>query len=97
MSQWKEGRHNSYLWLRVSRGVAPNLFICVVYAALVGSKHESESLFQNLAVNIVEVQALGGIILLGGYFNVRIVTLPDTINTSNLCELLQALELAETE
>jgi hypothetical protein len=40
-------------------GVAPNLFVCVVYAALVGSKHESKSLFQNLAIDIVEVQTLG--------------------------------------
>jgi hypothetical protein len=28
-------------------GVAPNLFICVVYVALVGSKHENKSLFQS--------------------------------------------------
>jgi hypothetical protein len=31
----------------------------MVYAALVGSKHENKSLFQNLAVDIVEVQTLG--------------------------------------
>jgi hypothetical protein len=80
-----------------SRGVALDLFVCVVYAAPMGSKHESESLFQNLVVNIVEVQILGGIVLLGGDFNVRIVTLPYTIDTSDLCELLQALELVETE
>ncbi len=65
-----------------------NLFICMVYVARVGSKHESESLFQNLAVDIVEVQTLRGIILLGGDFNVRIVTLQDTIDISDLCELL---------
>jgi hypothetical protein len=35
------------------------LFVCMVYVALVGSKHESESLFQNLAIDIVEVQTLG--------------------------------------
>jgi hypothetical protein len=46
--------------------VAPDLFVCVVYAAPIGSKHKSESLFQNLARDIVEVQTLGGIVLLGG-------------------------------
>jgi hypothetical protein len=55
-----------------------------VYVALVGSKHESKSLFQNLTANIVEVQILRGIILLGGDFNARITTLPDTINTNDL-------------
>ncbi len=50
----------------INRGAAPNLFICVVYVALVGSKHESESLLQNLTIDIVEVQILGGIVLLGG-------------------------------
>ncbi len=88
LSQWKEGSHDSYLWLWVSRGAAPNLFVYVVYATPVGSKHESESLFQNLVVDIVEVQTLGGIILLGGDFNAHIVVLPYTINTSDLCELL---------
>jgi hypothetical protein len=67
------------------------------YAALVGFKHESESLFQNLAVDIVEVQTMGGIVLLGRDFNARIIVLPNTIDTNDLCELLQALELAETE
>jgi hypothetical protein len=97
LSQWKEGSHDSYLWLWVSRGAAPNLFVYVVYATPVGSKHESESLFQNLVVDIVEVQTLGGIILLGGDFNARISMLPDTIDTNNLCELLQALELTGIE
>jgi hypothetical protein len=55
LSQWKEGNHDYYLWLQVNKGAAPNLFVCVVYVALVGSKHESESLFQNLALDIVEV------------------------------------------
>ncbi len=45
LSQWKEGSHDSYLWLWVKRGVAPDLFVYVVYIALVGSKHKSESLF----------------------------------------------------
>ncbi len=97
LSQWKEGSHEFYLWLRVSKGVAPNLFIYMVYVALVGSKHESESLFQNLAVDIIKVQTLEGIVLLGGDCNVRIAALPNTIDTSDLCELLQALELTETE
>jgi hypothetical protein len=83
--------------LQVNRGVAPNLFVCVVYIAPVGSKHEIESLFQNLEVDIVEVQTLGGIVLLGGDFNVRIVVLPNTIDTSDLCELLQAPELTKTK
>jgi len=68
-----------------------------VYVALVSSKHENESLFQNLAANIVEVQTLGGIVLLGGDFNVHTTSLPDTINNSDLCELLQALEFVEIE
>ncbi len=45
LSQWKEGSHDSYLWLRVNMSVALDLFVCVVYVAPVGSKHESESLF----------------------------------------------------
>jgi hypothetical protein len=69
----------------------------VVYVAPIESKHENESLFQNLARNIVEVQTLGGIVLMGGDFNARTATLSDTIDTSNLCELLQAPELAKTE
>jgi len=97
LSQWKEGSHDSYLWLWVNRGVAPDLFVYVVYAALVASKHENKSLFQNLVVNIAKVQTLGGIVLLGGDFNARTTTLPYTIDTSDLCELLQAPELAETQ
>jgi endonuclease/exonuclease/phosphatase (EEP) superfamily protein YafD len=97
LSHWKEGSHDSYLWLQVNRGNTLNLFICMVYAAPIGSKHENESLFQNLAANIVKVQTLGGIILLGGDFNARIAALPDTIHTNDLCELLQAPELAETQ
>jgi hypothetical protein len=60
----------------------------VVYVALVGSKHESESLFQNLVVDIAEVQILRGIILLGRDFNARTTTLLNTIDTSNLCKLV---------
>ncbi len=97
LSQWKEGSHDSYLWLWVKRGVAPDLFVYVVYIALVGSKHKSESLFQNLARNIVEVQTLRGIVLLGGDFNAHIAALPDAIDTNDLCELLQAPELAKTK
>jgi hypothetical protein len=78
-------------------GVAPNLFVCVVYVAPVGSKHDSEYLFQNLAVNIDEVQNLGGIILLGRDFNVCIAALLDTIDTDDLCELLHTPKLVETK
>jgi len=46
---------------------------------------------------IIEVQTLGGIVLLGGDFNARTTTLPDTLDTSDLCELLQAPELVEIE
>ncbi len=60
----------------------------MVYVAPVGSKHESESLFQKLVTNIIEVQILGGIILLVGDFNARIATLLDTIDINDLCELL---------
>jgi hypothetical protein len=97
LSQWKEGKHDYYLWLRVNRSVAPNLFVDVVYVAPIGSKHESKSLFQNMATNITEVQTLRGIVLLGGDFNARIVALPGTIDTNDLCELLQARELVETK
>jgi hypothetical protein len=72
------------------RGDAPDLFVYVVYVAPIGSKHESKSLFQNLATNIAEVQILGGIVLLGGYFNAHTTSLQDTINTRHLCELLHA-------
>jgi hypothetical protein len=88
LSQWKEGSHDSNLWIRVSKGAAPNLFICVVYIALNGSKHESESLFQNLATYTVEIHILRGLVLLGRDFNAHTATLLDTIDTSNLCELL---------
>ncbi len=68
----------------------------MVYAAPVGSKHRSESFFQNLTTNIVEVQTLGGIILLGGDFNVCTTALLNSIDTNNLCELLHALKFIET-
>jgi hypothetical protein len=42
LSQWKEGSHDSYLWLQVSGGATLDLFVYVVYIALVGFKHESE-------------------------------------------------------
>ncbi len=69
----------------------------MVYATPVGSKHENESLFQNLATYITEVQTLGGIILLGRDFNTCTTTLPNTININDLCELLQGPELVETK
>jgi hypothetical protein len=69
----------------------------MVYVALIGSKHKSESLFQNLTTNIIEIQTLRGIILLGGDFNVRIAMLLDTIDTNDLCELLQMLKLIKTK
>jgi hypothetical protein len=78
-------------------GAALDLFFCVVYATPIGSKHKNESLFQNLATNIIEVQTLGGIILLGGDFNACTTMLLDTIDTTDLCELLQAPELVETK
>jgi len=70
LSEWKEGSHDSYLWLWVSMGATPDLFVCMVYANPVGSKHESESLFQNLTTDIAKIQTLKGIILLGWHFNV---------------------------
>ncbi len=69
----------------------------MVYVAPISYKHDNESLFQNLAVDITEIQTLGGKILLGGDFNACITVLPDTIDTSDLCELLQVLELVEAE
>jgi len=69
----------------------------MVYIAPIGFKHESKSLFQNLATNIVEVQILGGIVLLGGDFNVCTIMLLNTIDTNDPCELLHALELIETK
>jgi hypothetical protein len=94
LSQCKEGNHDSYLWLRVNMSVAPDLFICVMYVAPVGSKHESESF---LVGDIAEVQTLRGIVLMGGDFNARTATLSDTIDISDLCELLQAPELTRIE
>jgi ATP-dependent protease Clp ATPase subunit len=79
------------------RGVAPNLFIYVVYVAPIGSKQEKKSLFQNLVVNIIEVQTLGGIVLLVGDFNAHTITLLNTVDTNDLCELLQAPEPTEIE
>jgi hypothetical protein len=79
-----KGRKRSYLCKRVSKGVTPDLFICVVYVAPIGSKHESEFLFQNLAINIAKVQTLRRIVLLGGDFNAHTTTLPDTIDTNTL-------------
>jgi endonuclease/exonuclease/phosphatase (EEP) superfamily protein YafD len=66
----------------------------VVYVAPINSKHESKSLFQNLVTNIAKVQTPRGIVLLGGDFNARTTMLPDIIDISDLCELLQAPELA---
>ncbi len=60
----------------------------MVYVAFVESKHESEFLLQNLATNIVEVQTLRGIILLVRDFNAHTATLLDTIDISDLCELM---------
>jgi hypothetical protein len=60
----------------------------MVYVAFISSKHESDSLFQNLAADIVEIQTLRGIILLGGNFNACTATLLDTININDLYELL---------
>jgi hypothetical protein len=60
----------------------------MVYVAPVGSKHESESLFQNPAIDITEVQTLRGILFLGRDFNAHIAALSNTIDTSDLCELL---------
>jgi len=66
LSQWKEGSHNSYLWIRVNKDAAPNLFVYVVYATPIGSKHESEIFVSNLAIDTVEVKTLEGIVLLRG-------------------------------
>ncbi len=87
LSQWKEGSHDSYLRLWVNKSVAPDLFVCMVYTAPVGSKHENESLFQNLAGDIVEVQILGGIVLMGGDFNAHTAhyKIPSTLATFVNC------------
>jgi len=69
----------------------------VVYVAPIRSKHENKPLFQNLIADITKVQTLGGIILLGGDFNVRTIMLPNTINISDLCELLHAPKLVKIE
>jgi len=97
LSQWKERNHDYYLWIRINRGAAPDLFVYVVYAAPISSKHESESLFQNLIADIAEIQILRGIVLLRRDFNAHTTTLPDTIDTSDLCELLQVPEFVETK
>jgi hypothetical protein len=48
-------KETTILWLWVSRGVALNLFGYVMYIAPIGSKHESESLVQNLTIDIAKV------------------------------------------
>ncbi len=58
----------------------------MVYTALVGSKHKSESLLQNLATDITKVQTMGGIVLLGGDFNAPTAVLLDTVDTNDLCD-----------
>jgi hypothetical protein len=50
-----------------------------------------------LVIDFAEVQTLGGIVLLGRDFNARTAALPDTIDTSDLYKLVQALELVEIE
>jgi hypothetical protein len=82
------GRKETTILIYGYRGATSKLFVCVVYTTPVGSKHENKSLFQNLTVDIVEVQTLRGIILLGGDFNACTATLPNTIDTNDLCELL---------
>jgi hypothetical protein len=77
-------------------GATPDLFVYVVYAAPIGSKHESKSLFQNMVANIIKIHILGGIRFLGGDFNVRIATLLNTIDTNAICELLHAPKIIET-
>ncbi len=57
----------------------------------------SKSLVENLIADIIKVQTLGSIVLLGGDFNAHATTLQDTIDTSNLYELLLAPEFVETE
>jgi hypothetical protein len=69
-------------------GVTTNLFVFVVYAVSVGSKHKNKSLFQYLVVDKAEVWTLGGVILVGKDFNAHITVLLNTIDTSDLCELL---------
>jgi len=96
VSQWKKRNCDFYLWLWVNKGAALDLFVCMVYIAPVGSKHENKSLFQNPAMDIVEVQILRGIILLGGDFNVCTIVLLNTIDTNDLCELLHVFEFVET-
>jgi hypothetical protein len=39
----------------VNMGATLDLFVYVVYVAPIGSKHESESLFENLVADIAEV------------------------------------------
>jgi endonuclease/exonuclease/phosphatase (EEP) superfamily protein YafD len=68
-----------------------------VYVTLVGSNHESKSLFQNLSRDIAEVQTLGGIVLLGGDFNACTATLLNTIDTNDLYELLQVPKFVKIE
>jgi hypothetical protein len=97
LSQWKEGGHNSYLWLRIHKGATLDLFVCMVYATPVGSKHESKSLFQNLPVDIVKVQTIRGIVLLGGNFNARTTMLLNTMTLMTFVNYYKPLKLIETK
>jgi hypothetical protein len=93
-----EGRKPQFLSMAMGQhGCCPWFVYLRGYTTPVGSKHKSKSLFQNLGVDITKVQTLRGIILLGGDFNARITTILDTIDISDLCELLQAPELVETQ
>jgi hypothetical protein len=65
--------------------------VCV---APIGSKHENESLFQNLVTNIAKVQTLGGIVLLGRDFN-ALYQIPLTLTTFVNCyNRLSSLKLS---
>ncbi len=59
----------------------------MVYVAPICSKHKNESLFQNLAKNIVKVQTLGGIVLLGGDFNATLATFVNYYGRLSLLKL----------
>jgi hypothetical protein len=81
------GQHDYCPWLVYLRGVRCPCWIETREWILVPKPNK----------RYCEVQTLRGIILLGTDFNSRIVALSNTIDTNDLCELLQVVELVKTK
>jgi hypothetical protein len=96
-SQIRHSGRKEAMILIYGYGLVEVMPLIYLYVAPIGFKHKNESFFQNLVGDIVEVQIVGGIVLLGEDFNAHIVALPDTTDINDLCELLHVRELVETK